>query len=292
MRLGVHLSISGGLLGVVEEAKKRNCETVQIFIQSPRSWSASIFEAVEIASFKDGLKGEGIFPLVIHAPYLINLVSSRFSLRLKSALSVVEHLRMGRELGADFVVIHPGSNSLLGSLGSKDLLLESLDFVFSRTSEESPLLLLENMAQKGSSSQSFANLLKFINESGFSSRLGICLDTAHAFAAGYDLSLVSGWKKVLNELEENGGFSYLKLIHVNDSCYPAGSGRDRHADLGQGKIGKAGFSYLVDEPLFANLPCILETPKMSLADDLRNLSFIRNLRRRRNNSSRKAEQEV
>ncbi len=277
MNFGVHLSISRGLLMLVEEAKKRNCETIQIFIQSPRSWSASVFKPKEITTFRKCLSLEGISPLVIHTPYLVNLVSNSFSLRLKSSLSIIEHLKVGKSLGADFVVTHPGSNSLLSSSAYKKLLLESLEFVFSRFLSKKPVLLLENVAQKDSYCSSLVNLANFIGESGLSNHLGICLDTAHAFAAGYDLSKPSGWKKIFAELEVNDGFSFLKLVHANDSYYQLGSGRDRHAHLGQGKIGESGFSYLVNEPRFAKISCILETPKMTLEDDLMNLNFVRSL---------------
>ncbi len=289
MRFGVHLSISRGLLAVIEEARKRECETIQIFIQSPRSWTASVFKAEEISAFRHRLKKERIAPLVIHAPYLVNVVSSNFSLRLKSALSLVEHLKAGKVLGASFLVFHPGSNFSLSHRAYKKFLLESLDFIFSRTANESPLLLLENMAQKESYSHSLVSLIEIIRESGYSSRLGICLDTAHAFAAGYDLSSAAGWEKVLTELEENQGLNYLKLIHANDSYYPLGSGRDKHADLGKGRIGKSGFFYLVSEPRLADIPCILETPKMSLNDDLRNLLFIRSLGEKIETRERKEE---
>lgn len=277
MKFGVHLSISKGLLNVVKEAKKRKCETVQIFIQSPRSWTVSVFKPEEIAAFKRQLRKERIAPLIIHSPYLINLVSSNFSLRLKSALSIIEHLKVGRDLGADFLVTHPGSNSFLSPLAYQRLLLKSLEFVFERFSGTKPLLLLENVAQKDSYCSSFANLAEFVIESKLSEHLGICFDTAHAFAAGYDLSKPSGWKKIIAELKQNGGLNFLRLIHVNDSYHQLGSGRDKHADLGEGRIGEAGFLCLVSEPEFAELPAILETPKMTFEDDLRNLSFIKSL---------------
>lgn len=279
MNFGVHLSISRGLLAVVKEAKRRNCETIQIFIQSPRSWTKSSFKHEEIIAFRRQLKKEKITPLVVHTPYLINLVSDRFSLRLKSALSIIEHLKVGEDLGADFVVTHPGNNTLLSFSAYKKLLLESLEFIFDRFSGKKLVLLLENVAQRDSYCSSFANLAKFIGESRFSNRLGICLDTAHAFTAGYDLSKPTGWGKILAELEIDSSFHLLKLVHANDSYYPLGSGRDRHAHLGQGRIGESGFYYLVNEPRFAKLPCIIETPKMTMEDDLMNLNFLYSLRK-------------
>lgn len=277
MNFGVHLSISQGLLSVIDEAKRRNCQTVQIFIQSPRSWTLSTFSSKEVRAFRKRLKKEKISPLIIHTPYLVNLISSNFSLRLKSSLSIVEHLKAGKDLGADYVVTHSGSNPLPSFSVHKKLLIECVEFIFTRYSGKKPLLLLENVAQRDSYFSSIANLAEFIVESGFSTRLGICLDTAHAFAAGYDLSRLAGWKKIIAELEAMGGFAFLKLFHANDSHHPLGSGRDRHANLGEGKIGKRGFYYLVNEPRFSKLPCILETPKMTLEDDLMNLNFIQSL---------------
>ncbi len=265
------------MANVTKEARKRGCETIQIFIQSPRSWASSSFTDEEARLFKNQLKREKIYPLAIHAPYLINLVSSSFSLRLKSAYNLIEHLNVGKKIGADFVVFHPGSNKLLSLGAQKKFLLDSLEFILSKAPAGSPMLLLENVAQKESAWSSLTILVGFIKSSGLSRKIGLCFDTAHAQAAGYDLSKRKGWSRVVSELQQPSGSNYLKLIHANDSFHHTGSGRDKHADIGQGEIGLTGFSILVNHPLFSDLPCILETPKMTFQDDLRNLSIIRQL---------------
>lgn len=277
MRFGAHVSVNGGLIKALERALKRDCETMQIFSQGPRNWTIHHIEAGEAAMFKRRCREEKVFPVILHAPYLLNLSSPYFPLRFKSAWSLIEGAIKGEEIGADYIVFHPGSSKESSKKLGLKRLIEALEYILEKT--ERIVLLLENTSPTGSAVASSFAEISFVLKSISQRRLGVCFDTAHAYAAGYDLASPQGFRHTMDEIEKSIGFERIKLIHANDSHYPLASGRDRHAHIGEGFIGLEGFRMLLNFPPFEDLPVILETPRMDLEDDLRNLKLLRSLKK-------------
>jgi deoxyribonuclease-4 len=276
MKFGAHVSVTGGLIKALERALERECETMQIFSQGPRNWTIHHVEREEAHEFRERVEREGISPVILHAPYLLNLSSPYFPLRFKSAWSLIEGAEKGEEIGAHYVVFHPGSSRKAAKRVGLKRLIEALEYVLERT--EKIVFLLENTAPLGNAVASFIEEISFVINSVSSERLGVCLDTAHAYAAGYDLASPQGFKETMKLIEDKLGFEKIKLIHANDSHYPLGSGKDRHAHIGEGFIGLEGFRMLLNFPPFEGLPVILETPHMEREDDMRNLNTLKSLR--------------
>ncbi len=279
MRFGVHISVTGSLSFVAERAIERGCEAIQIFSSNPRSWKEPSFDLIKALQLKEKLAQAGIYPLILHAPYLISLGSRNFNLRLKSALYLIEGVKKAEILNAPYFIFHLGSHKNISKKEGLKRVIESLEYVLSE-SKNSTTLLLENMPKMGAVLGSDFNDLKLIlRELNWDNRLGICFDTCHAFLASYDLSTKKGFLRTIKEIEKTVTLERIMVIHANDSKLPFGSSRDLHADIGKGYIGLEGFRCLVNFPQFSNLPCILETPKMTLSDDLRNLETIRQLKK-------------
>ncbi|MDP3013256.1 MAG: deoxyribonuclease IV [Candidatus Subteraquimicrobiales bacterium] len=277
MRFGCHVSIAGKIYLAVDRAEARGCETMQIFSGNPRGWQDTQLLSRNIQEFNRRLKEAKIYPLVIHLPYLVNLGATEKNIRSKSAKAMFNAIERAKKLKASYLVFHPGSHKGKGKEEGLIRVVSSLIHLLPLVGEEIKVLL-ENTS--GAGFNLGANLAEFkfvFEELGWDSRLGICFDTAHALAAGYDLSTKTGLDKTLKELDDVLGIERLYLIHANDSRTPCGSHLDRHEDIGKGYIGLKGFKRIVNHPLLRNLPCILETPHMSLEDDVRNLNAIKAL---------------
>ena len=276
MRFGVHVSISGDLARAVARAKERNCETIQIFSSNPRSWKGKEFSKSEIGEFKKGCWLEGLEPVVAHTPYLLNLASPHQGLWSKSVEALAEALKSSELLGCDYLVTHLGSHAGAGEVEGLKRISSAISVVMkgARAIE----LLLENSAGAGFSlGYSWEQLALIVSELNYSQRVGVCLDTCHAFAAGYDLVSKESLSRMIELFDRLLGLERLKLIHANDSKGSIGSRLDRHESLGKGSIGESGFRLIVNHPQLKSLPCILETPGMGLEDDIRNLAFLRSL---------------
>jgi deoxyribonuclease IV len=276
-RLGVHVSIAGRLSQAVERADELGCSAMQIFSRSPRGWAVPDMDPDEVKRFCDLRKQADIWPLAVHASYLINLAASDADLSKRSSLALIDELKRAESLGADYLVVHVGSAK--GSpldLGIRRV-IRSLKRVL-RSGSWSTQLLLENTAGEqgdiGSRLEELGEILDGLNGHG---SVGICLDTCHLFAAGYDIRNKTGVDHVVRKIPETIGVKRIKLIHANDSKKGLGCRVDRHQHIGMGGIGLKGFKAFVNHPLFRNLPYILETPKDSIEADLRNLEMIRQL---------------
>lgn len=277
MKFGVHVSIQGGFIKALERAETRGCELFQVFSQPPQGWVFPRVDEKEAKEFKKLLNEKGLKPLVLHAPYLLNLASPSFSLRLKSAWSLIEGAEVGQKLGASYLVFHPGSSREAPLRNGLKNLIDTLEYVLSH-SGEGIVFLIENTAASGHLlASNFSQIGEVLKAFPGEKRLGVCFDSAHALASGYDLASEDGFYQAIREVEKSFGVERLKLIHANDSHYPAGSGRDRHAHIGEGYITLNGLKRLVNFAPFQEIPCILETPRMGLEDDLRNLAAIRAL---------------
>ncbi len=277
MRIGLHLSIGKGLPTVVTEAQELGCEAVQIFAGNPRGWAKKPFDPKEVAAFKEKVKIAGLGPIVVHLSYLPNPAAPTGELYEKSISSLMEEYRRAVELGADFLVVHPGK----AGEQSRDAAITQAAKGIRTVLEEVPgetLLLLENQAGAGSEIagriKELGLILKAIAQP---KRTGICFDTCHGHAAGYDLRSPQGIQKLLAEIDQEIGLECLRLLHLNDTYGECGSHLDRHAHIGQGKIGEDGFRTFLAEPRLNRLAGILETPRTSADDDRINLAAIRRL---------------
>ncbi|MEW6522150.1 MAG: deoxyribonuclease IV [Bacillota bacterium] len=277
MRFGAHLSIQGGWPQVAARAVQLECETLQVFSRSPRGGQARVLVEAEVAEFWRVCAGGHITPISVHVPYFVNLASADDAKWEYSVEVLRQDLQRASVLGATYVVTHPGQSGV-----DRDQGLERAARAVSRALEDSPagvMLLLETTAGQGRElGWVFSELRRIATVAQSGSRLGFCLDTSHAFAAGYDLSSNTGLEECLDGMEEWLGLERLHLIHLNDSVYPLGSRRDRHAHIGQGLIGLEGFWRLVNHPALEHLAGVLETPVSSdchYATDLETLKRIR-----------------
>lgn len=277
MRFGFHISIAGGLTKVTERAVAAGCETIQIFTRSPRSWAGRRIDTAEAVSLKASLLYNGIHPLFVHLPYLPNLSAPPGDLYEKSIGMLLDDLYRSHLLDAFALVIHPGHRGDYSIDNAVQRTASSINAVLS-SSENNVKILLENTAGQGNEiGASLTELSEIIDLIKDRDRVGVCLDTAHAFAAGYDLSTRNGLDKTIKEFDRVIGFERLNLIHLNDSRTPMGSRVDRHWHIGEGEIGIDGFRRILNHPALAEKAAIMETPKNRKDDDARNLNTVRKL---------------
>ena len=261
MLIGAHVSPAGGPAKAVERGTERRCRAIQIFNQNPRAWKARDYSESEVADFRSALAGSDVDVLVIHAVYLINCASEDDEILAKSLTSLTASLRAGNRLGAGGVILHPGS--ALKNGGPVDTALERTATTLTEALSESdgcPLLLENTAGAGGTLGRSFEELARLIELAGGDERLGVCLDSAHLLASGYDVRSAEGLSGVLDSFGAIVGLERLKALHVNDSQAPLGANRDRHAALGEGEIGRSGCAAFLSEPRFDGLPCIFEGP--------------------------------
>lgn len=259
MLIGCHVSTAGGLDKAVARGVERDCDAIQIFNQSPRMWRPTAYGEDDFAAFREALADSRLESVVVHAVYLINCATDDPELREKSLASLVQALTIGAGIGADGVVLHPGS-AKTGDVGEAiarcgATLREAL-----QETEECPLLLEDTAGAGGTLGRSFEELHELLEASGGDGRLGLCLDSCHLLASGYDVTTADGLASVLDDCDRIVGLDRLRCLHVNDSQTPLGSNRDRHAPLGEGEIGRAGTAAFLSEPRFEGLPMIFEGP--------------------------------
>jgi len=277
MRFGFHISIAGGISKVVERARRRGCETIQLFSRNPRGWAYNPLDKVEVNRFRKELSHTTISPLFVHVPYLPNLASNDRDLYRKSLDALQTDLRRASSLGAPYLIIHVGHRTHLPEDEAINRIAHGINKAF-RKVRNSVVLLLENTAGQGTEvGHTFSQLRKIIQGVDEKERMGVCLDTAHAFGAGYDLSTSRGLERTLAEFEKEIGLEKLHLVHLNDTRSPRGGHVDRHWHIGGGNIGLEGFTNIVNHPLLAHLPGIMETPRKDDVEDLRNMEVIRKL---------------
>jgi len=259
MLIGAHVSPAGGPAHAVARGVERGCDAIQIFNQNPRAWKPTVYTDEQVADFRDAMASSRVDALLIHAVYLLNAATTDKEMRDKTRASLIASLRAGDALGAHAVVLHPGS-ALAGKVGPA---IKRAGKVIAQALGESEhcALHLENTAGTGGTlGRSFEELAELIDVAGGSERLGLCLDSCHLFASGYDVRTEQELTRVIDECDQLVGVDRLGSLHLNDSQTPLGSNRDRHADVGEGEIGRRGCGVFLSEPRFAGLPCVLETP--------------------------------
>jgi deoxyribonuclease-4 len=262
--IGAHVSPAGGLPKAVARGVERGCRAIQIFNQSPRMWRPTVYREEDVAAFREALADSPIDAVLIHAVYLLNCASDDPDIRAKSLASLTHSLRVGAQIGAAGVVLHPGS-AKTGHVGEA---VARAGATIAEALAESEVceLHLENTAGAGGTlGRSFEELAGLLDAagragSGAGERLGVCLDSCHLLASGYDIRTAQGMGAVLREATRKLGRGRIRSLHLNDSQTPLGSNRDRHANLGRGELGEDGCAAFLSAPGLQKLPCILETP--------------------------------
>jgi len=277
MLLGAHESVAGGAWNAIAHGREDGCEAVQIFARPSQQWRALPFGPDEVSLFRSEHAAVG-WPAMSHASYLINLCAGDPVILRKSRDALEEELLRAEELGLDFVVLHPGAHLGAGRDDGIEAAAESLSDVLDRTRGVRVRLLLEITAGQGSClGCRFDDMAALLQRTRGGDRMGICFDTCHAHASGIDLSTEEGYERAFDGFSREIGLERLRAFHLNDSKTPAGSRVDRHAEIGDGYLGLLPFWRLVNDPRFATVPGVLETPHGP--DKLR--SFARNLARLR-----------
>ena len=277
MRFGFHISIAHGFSTVIEKARKTRCETMQLFSRNPRGWKYQPLNPAEVEKFVADLASSCIAPCFLHLPYLPNLASGSGELYDKSIDSLCEDLARAQSLSIPFLVVHVGKSLSLSESEAIARVATGINTALKKV-DNGVMILLENTAGQGTELGSrFSQLQKILLSVDDGGRAGICLDTAHAFQAGYDISSQRGLDETLAEFDRLIGLQRLRLLHLNDSKTPLGSRSDRHWHIGKGYIGREGFRNIVNHPLLDKLPGIMETPRTDVKDDRRNMRVMRSL---------------
>jgi deoxyribonuclease-4 len=278
--LGAHMSIAGGLDRAPLRGEQVGCDTIQVFTKSSRQWRAKPLSDREVEAFQANLKATGIGPVVAHDCYLVNLAAPRTSLWKKSVGAFRVELERAERLGIPFLVTHPGSHAGAGEAEGIARVAEALNVLHAALPGYRVQVLLETTAGQGSSlGSSFEQLAAILAQVGQADRIGICLDTCHVFAAGYDIRTPEGYWKTMQGFDSCLGLTRLKAVHLNDSRQGLGSRVDRHEHIGEGRLGLAAFRLLLNDVSLRGIPMILETPKGEdlVTADRQNLARLRRL---------------
>ena len=259
MLVGAHVSPAGGLYRAIERGSELGARAIQIFNQSPRAWRPTDYRAEDFERFREAQAASEIGAVLIHAVYLVNCASDDPEIRSKSLASLTHSLRVGDAIGAHAVIVHPGS-AKAGPVGPAIARAGQLFAAALADSERCPLHLENTAGAGGTLGRSFDELAALIEAGGGDPRLGLCLDSCHLLASGYEIRTPAALAAVLDDCERALGPRRLGSLHLNDSQTPLGSNRDRHANIGDGELGLDGARAFVNEPRFADLPCVLETP--------------------------------
>jgi len=287
-RLGAHLSIAGGLPRAVDRAVASRCEALQIFTKSAGQWRARPLPPDEIALFRQKVAASGIRPVVAHNSYLINLATAQPELRAQSIAALGEELDRAEALGLDGLVMHPGSFTSGTEADGLRLIAEALERLLDERPHAKTRILLEHTAGQGTNlGHRFEHLAEIIDRLHGTPRVGVCLDTCHLLAAGYDICSLEGYLATFTAFDRIVGLSRIKAFHLNDSKKPCGSRVDRHEHIGKGCLGLEPFRRLLNDRRFSAHPMLLETPKLETPEsrrrsdldpwDARNLRTLRRL---------------
>jgi len=277
VRIGAHMSIAGGVSKAVERAVAHGCEALQIFTKNASQWRGKPLDPAEVKMFRRRIDETGITPVVSHASYLINLATTFPVLREQSLAAFVDELDRADALGLLGVVIHPGTCTAGTEADALQLIADGVRHAFRAQPRRKTMVLLEHTAGQGRTlGHRFEHLATIIDRLNGSPRVGVCLDTCHLVAAGYDIVSESGYRETFAAFDEIVGFDRLRAFHGNDSKKPCGSRVDRHEHIGEGEIGPQAFELLVNDPRFEQVPILLETPEAP-EGHARNLAKLKSL---------------
>lgn len=261
MRLGAHVSTSGGMVEAVRQGLELDCEAIQVFTRNQRQWTPKPLEPTACALFRDEAKTAGYErDAVSHASYLINLASEDPQITERSLTAFIDEIERCALLGVPYLCFHPGSHLGAGEEVGLERVAERVREALKATRGKRVKILIENTAGQGTNLGNRLEHLQFLVRRIRSQRIGVCIDTCHLFAAGYDIRTPKAYEKTLGELDSLVGLERILAFHLNDSQHDLGSRKDRHANIGQGAIGEKGFRLLMRESAFENVPGLLETP--------------------------------
>jgi len=277
--LGTHVSVAGGIHTAFERATQVGCTTMQVFVKNASQWKAKPLSDGDIQSYKTASAGATVAPVVAHSAYLINLCAVQPQTLERSRDAYEEELRRCEALDIMGLVLHPGAHLGAGEDAGVRRIAESLNHIHARTPGFRTLTLLETTAGQGTTlGSTFVQLRRILDGTAHPERIGVCLDTCHVFAAGYDIRTPEGWELMMGDFDRTLGLERLILIHVNDSKKDLGSHVDRHEHIGLGRIGLEGFRFLMNDARLARIPKILETEKSDdMHEDRENMERLRSL---------------
>jgi deoxyribonuclease-4 len=259
MLIGAHVSPAGGLPKAIERGEERGCEAIQIFNQSPRMWRATTHSEEEISAFREAMRKSSVKAVLVHAVYLLNCASEDREIRSKSLRSLTSSLRLGEQIGARGVVLHPGT-AKTGDVKAAIARAGRTIKAALAASERCPLHLENTAGAGGTLGRSIDELAALLEAAGAEERVGICLDSCHLFASGYDIRSAAGTEELLREVRRKLGSARMRSLHLNDSAGGLGCNRDRHANIGKGALGEQGCASFLGAGAVQPLPCVLETP--------------------------------
>jgi deoxyribonuclease IV len=288
MLIGAHVSPAGGPAKAIERGVEKGCRAIQIFNQSPRQWRPTVYSEEQVAAYHEARRGSRVDALLIHAVYLLNAASTDKEIRDKTRTSLIASLQAGDALGAHAVVLHAGS-AKAGRVApaikrAGKVIAEALS-----QSQRCPLHVENTAGAGGTLGRSFDELAALLDVAGGDGRLGVCLDSCHLIASGFEIRGAQQLASVLDECAAAVGKGRVGSLHLNDSQAPLGSNRDRHANVAEGELGAEGCAVFVSEPRFDGLPCVLETPgRDHSGPTAEELELVRKLRRRGQAKRRRA----
>lgn len=273
--LGAHMSIAGGIEKSLLRGHDLGCNTIQIFTKTSRGWREKFLQKSEIIAFHETKEKTGIDPVISHCSYLVNLASPDRKIYEKSIDSMLNEIERCESLGIAYLVVHPGSHKESGEIPGIEKIADAINILHQKTQGFRLKILLETTAGQGTNlGYRFEQIAEMIERVEEESRMGLCLDTCHVFAAGYDLRTENGYRKVFKDIEEIMGMERLMVLHLNDSQGDCGSRVDRHEHIGKGKIGEKPFRWIMNDERLKNIPKIIETPKVG-SKDRDNLQLLR-----------------
>jgi deoxyribonuclease-4 len=273
------MSIAGGLHLAFARIQEVQGESLQIFLSNQRQWRTVPLTSQMVEDFRQQWKKNDYMPVAAHDSYLINLAAPDPTTLEKSVAAFADELQRAATLGIPFLITHPGSHRGEGVEAGLERFVENMDRAITRSKTSTVMVLIENTAGQGTNlGSTFEEISFIINESQYGDGLGVCFDTSHAFAAGYDIRTRVTYEDTLSKFDQIIGLERLKFFHINDSKRPLDSRVDRHEHIGEGEIGLAGFRLLLNDPRFRQHPMVLETPKgKELKEDKANLRVLRSL---------------
>ncbi len=277
MNLGKHVSIAGGIDKAPARAKKLGCNCFQIFVKNPRGWKGREIKQKEVDDFRKNMSKCNMGNLVVHSTYLINLATPKDELWEKSINGLKDDYSRCGKMGAQFLVLHPGSHTGSGTESGIKRISEALNIILSEI-ENDTMILLENVSGAGTAiGSNFSEIHDIIEGINDKNRVGLCLDTCHAFTAGYDLRLKEGIDGIIDEIDSKLNLEKLKVLHINDSKYDLDTNKDEHAHIGDGYIGSQGFEKIINHSSLKDLTFILETADFPGEDeDVKKILSLRN----------------
>lgn len=277
--LGSHMSTSGGMAKAIDRGESIGCTAIQVFVKGNTRWQWPPLKPDDVAKFREGLQRANIKSVIAHAIYLVNLCSDKPEFVRKSVDDMTDELNRCDTLGIPGVVMHPGAHCGAGCEAGIEAIAQGLNEVFAATPEGSARVLLETTAGQGSClGHQFEEISGIIERVERKDRLGVCLDTCHVFAAGFDLRTREGYEKMWSDFDRIIGREMLKALHLNDSKQPLGSRKDRHQHIGKGEMGLEPFRFIMNDQTLKHIPKVLETDKDDeMTEDKENMSVLRSL---------------